>query len=141
MVWESNSRPKPFKNEIQGTDFVVKLSDVDPDGSSRNITPPLSGVIRTRYRDSESAPSLLEPGRIYKYTIGLMYTSPLFKEGHRLRVSITSSYSPHIDRNPNTGRPFGQDVEWVRATQTIFHDQKHASKIILPIIPGSPSRE
>jgi putative CocE/NonD family hydrolase len=128
-------------SSAKDTDFMVKLSDVHPDGYSQNITPPLSGVIRARYRDSESEPSLLEPGQIYKYKIGLMYTSFLFKKGHRLRVSLTSSYFPHIDRNPNTGRPFGLDAEWVRATQTIFHDPKHPSKIILPVIPRSPSFE
>jgi putative CocE/NonD family hydrolase len=70
-----------------------------------------------------------------------MYTSHLFKEGHRLRVFITSSYFPHIDRNPNTGQPFGEDAEWVRAKQTIFHDAEHPSKIILPVIPRDSSKE
>jgi len=122
-------------SSAKDTDFIVKVSDVHPDGYSQNITPPLSGVIRARYRDSESEPSLLDPGRIYQFTIELMYTSHVFKMGHRIRVFITSSYFPHIDRNPNTGRPFGKGKEWLRATQTIFHDPKHPSKILLPVIP------
>jgi putative CocE/NonD family hydrolase len=122
-------------SSAKDTDFVVKVSDVHPDGYSQNISPPLSGVIRARYRESESEPSLLTPGHIYKFTIGLMFTSHVFKKGHRIRVSITSSYFPLIDRNPNTGRPFGTDSEWICAKQTIFHDDTHPSRIILPVIP------
>ena len=122
-------------SSAKDTDFVVKVSDVHPDGYSQNITPPLSGVIRARYRESESVPSLLTPGHIYKFTIGLTFTSHVFKKGHRLRVSITSSYFPLIDRNPNTGHPFGTDSEWICAKQSIFHDDEHPSRIILPVIP------
>ncbi len=122
-------------SSAEDTDFVVKVSDVHPDGYSQSISPPLSGVIRARYRESEAEPSLLTPGHVYKFTIGLMFTSHVFKKGHRLRVSITSSYFPLIDRNPNTGHPFGTDSEWMCAKQTIFHDDEHPSRIVLPIIP------
>jgi putative CocE/NonD family hydrolase len=131
----------PIKAQIfasssaKDTDFVVKVSDVHPNGYSQNITPPLSGVIRARYRDSEFEPSLLTPGYNYEFDIGLMYTSHVFKKDHRIRVSITSSYFPHIDRNPNTGSPFGTDSEGICAEQTIFHDDRHPSRIILPVIP------
>ncbi len=122
-------------SSAKDTDFVVKVSDVYPDGYSQNITPPLSGVIRARYRDSESEPSLLNPGQIYKFHIDLMFTSHVFKEGHRIRISITSSYFPIIDRNPNTGHPFGEDAEWMCAKQAVYHDDKHPSRFILPVIP------
>ena len=122
-------------SSAKDTDFVVKVSDVHPDGYSQNITPPLSGVVRARYRDSESAPSLLTPGNIYEFAVGLMFTSQVLKRGHRLRISITSSYFPLIDRNPNTGHPFGKDSEGVCAEQTIFHDNEHPSRITLPVIP------
>jgi len=122
-------------SSAEDTDFVVKVSDVHPIGYSQNITPPLSGVIRARYRNSESEPSLLTPGHIYEFAVDLMFTSHVFKKGHRIRVSITSSYFPLIDRNPNTGHPFGTDSEMISAKQTIFHDDKHPSRIILPVIP------
>ncbi|MBN1224838.1 MAG: CocE/NonD family hydrolase [Candidatus Aminicenantes bacterium] len=128
-------------SSAKDTDFVVKVCDVHPCGYSQNITPPLSGVIRGRYRDSESEPSLLESGRIYKFSIALMHTSHVFKKGHRIRISVTSSYFPFLDRNPNTGRPFGEDDSWVRATQTIFHGPKNPSRIILPVIPRNTSKE
>jgi len=129
-VWASST--------AKDTDFIVKVTDVSPAGDSQNITPPLSGVIRARYRDSESKPALLEPGMVYRFVINSMSTSHVFKKGHRIRAWITSSFFPHVDRNPNTGQPFGEDSRMVRATQTIYHDARHPSRIILPIIARSP---
>jgi len=126
-IWASSS--------AKDTDFVVKIMDVYPDGYSQNITPQLSGILRARYRESESSPILLTPGKIYKFDIGLMYTSQVFKKDHRIRIAVTSSYFPHIDRNPNTGHPFGEDQEAVRAEQKIYHDKIFSSRIILPEIP------
>jgi len=125
-IWASSS--------ARDTDFIVKVTDVHPSGESRNITPPLSGVIRARYRDSESNPALLDPGRVYRFAIDSMSTSHVFKKGHRIRAWITSSFFPHVDRNPNTGHAFGEDSEIVRATQTIYHDAGHPSRIVLPVI-------
>jgi putative CocE/NonD family hydrolase len=125
-VWASSS--------AKDTDFIVKVTDVHPSGYSQSITPPLSGIIRARYRDSESNPSLLNPGQVYRFVIDSMSTSHVVRKGHRIRVWITSSLFPHIDRNLNTGHPFGTDSEIVQATQTVFHDSGHPSRIILPII-------
>ena len=44
------------------TDFVGKLMDVDPDGTSRILA---EGILRARFRDGFEAPSLVEPGRVY----------------------------------------------------------------------------
>jgi len=131
----------PIKAEIwasssaKDTDFVVKVTDVYPDGYSQNITPPLSGILRARYHESEFKQQLLVPGQIYKLSINLMYTSHVFKADHRIRVSITSSHFPHIDRNPNTGAPLGEDARLISAAQTIYHDERHPSLIMLPVIP------
>ena len=125
-VWASST--------AKDTDFIVKVTDVHPSGESQNITPPLSGVIRARYRDSESRPALLDPGTVYRFVIDSMSTSHVFRKGHRVRVWITSSFFPHVDRNPNTGHTFGEDSEMVRATQTIYHDARRPSRIILPVV-------
>ncbi len=117
------------------TDFIVKIADVRPDDYSQNITPPLSGIMRARYRESESNPVLLEPGKTYKFTIDSMYTSHVFKAGHKVRVWISSSYFPHVDRNPNTGKPFGSGTDMIPARQTIYHDAQRPSRIILPVMP------
>ena len=40
-----------------------------------------------------------------------------------------------LDRNPNTGHPFGLDTEMQVAEQTVYHTQKYPSHVVLPIIP------
>ncbi len=114
------------------TDFTAKLIDVYPDGRAYNLQ---DGIIRARYRASSTEPTLIEPGTIYEYTIDLWATSNVFKEGHRLRVDISSSNFPRFDRNPNTGNAFGMDDEMQTATQTIYHNSQYPSHITLPIIP------
>jgi uncharacterized protein len=116
------------------TDFVARLVDVHPNGFAQNLT---DGIIRARYRnfDRGEAPSLIEPGRAYEYEIDLWSTSNVFKAGHRIRLDVTSSSFPRWDRNPNTGHDFGADTELAVAQQTILHDRKHPSCVVLPIVP------
>jgi X-Pro dipeptidyl-peptidase C-terminal non-catalytic domain len=61
-----------------------------------------------------------------------------FEAGHRIRVQVTSSNFPAIDRNPNTGATLGMEgpFEWVRASQTVLHDAAHLSCINLPVVSG-----
>jgi len=92
------------------------------------------GIQRARYRDSDSNPTLITPGKVYKYTIHVWPTSNLFKAGHQMRLEISSSSEPMWDRNPNTGHPLFQDAEVKVADQTILHDKDHPSTITLPIV-------
>jgi predicted acyl esterase len=48
---------------------------------------------------------------------------------------VTSSLFPHFDRNPNTGDPIGKSARTEVAQQQIHHSARHASKIVLPLIP------
>jgi putative CocE/NonD family hydrolase len=115
------------------TDFVAKLVDVYPDGTTYNMA---EGVLRARYRESLSKPSLLKPGQVYRFEIDLVGTSVAFLKGHRIRVHVTSSHFPQFDRNPNTGATFGTTREFRPAQQTVYHDGARASHILLPVIPS-----
>jgi len=114
------------------TDFTAKLVDVRPDGYAQNL---LDGIIRARYRDSASAPRLMEAGRPYRFTIDLWATSNVFLPGHRIRLEISSSNFPRFDRNLNTGEPFGEGTRVIPARQTVFHQEEMASHVLLPVIP------
>jgi hypothetical protein len=118
------------------TDFTAKLVDVRPDGYAQNI---VDGIIRARFRKSRAAPELMRPGEVCRFEIDLWATSHVFMPGHRLRLEISSSNFPRYDRNPNTGGAFGADAELARAEQTVFHDAARASRLILPVVPGSAS--
>ena len=116
------------------TDFTVKLCDVWPDGTSINIT---EGIIRARYRESFEREVMLKPNQIYEFAIAAGVACHQFAAGHAIRVEISSSNFPHFDRNPNNGKPFGEDDEFVTASQTVFHDAVRASRIDLPVVAGA----
>ena len=115
------------------TDFTVKLCDVWSDGTSINIT---EGIIRGRYRNSLAHEKLLEPEKIYRFAIAAGVACHRFEAGHSIRVEVSSSNFPHFDRNPNNGKPFGEDSELVTASQTVFHDAARPSYIELPVVAG-----
>jgi len=114
------------------TDFTALIADVDEKGYARFLT---DGIVRARYRNSTERAELIEPGKIYKYTIDLWATSNVFKAGHRVRVYISSSNFPRFNRNLNTGEATMHGTKMVKARQTIYHDAEHPSAIVLPVIP------
>ncbi len=114
------------------TDFTAKLIDVHPNDYAQNVA---EGIVRARFRESLSTPSPIEPGRVYEYSVDLWATSHVFKPGHRIRLEVSSSNFPRYDRNPNTGHDFGADAELRVAHQTILHDSRYPSHLILPVIP------
>lgn len=116
------------------TDFTVKLVDVHPDGRAINVA---DGVVRARYRESLATPTPIEPDRIYEYRIRVGSTAMRFAAGHRLRLEVSSSNFPAIDRNSNTGKRLCEleAPDWQIATQTIFHDERYPSRLILPVVP------
>jgi len=117
------------------TDFTFTLCDVYPDGRSINLHGLDAGYLRMRYRNSLAKQELMTPGDIYKIRIGNVYTSNLFKKGHKIRVYITSSKAPHYDPNPNTGTEIATEKNLIPATNTVHHDSIKPSRVILPVIP------
>ncbi len=65
-------------------------------------------IIRCRYRNGFEREELMEPGEEVEVTILLPPTSNVFAAGHRIRVDVSSSNFPRLERNPNTGEPIGR---------------------------------
>src|SRR5689334_24597787 len=93
------------------------------------------GVMRARFRDGFDRPSLLKPGKAYKYDIDLWFTSRVIPAGHQLRVTVASAAFPKYDRNLNTGGDNERDTRYIVARQRILHDNAHRSFVRLPLIP------
>jgi len=115
------------------TDFTGKLVDVHPDGTALILT---DGILRARYRESLSTQKLMTPGEVYRLEIDLVATANVFFAGHRIRLEVSSSNFPRFDRNTNSGGVIAQETEadFVRATNTVWHDAVRASHLILPVI-------
>jgi uncharacterized protein len=121
------------------TDFTAKLVDVYPpnedypEGYDMILN---DSIIRTRFREGFDHEVMMEPGTPYKVGMELPPTSNLFAPGHRIRIDISSSNFPRLERNPNTGEPIGRQTHMVTADQTVFSDAEHPSKVVLPVIPA-----
>jgi putative CocE/NonD family hydrolase len=121
------------------TDFTAKLIDVYPpnedypDGYDLLLN---DTIVRTRYREGFEREVFMEPGTAYRVGMLLPPTSNVFAAGHRIRVDVSSSNFPRLERNPNTGEPIGRHTHHVVAHQTVFSDAEHPSHVVLPVIPA-----
>ena len=119
-------------SDCPDTDFAAKLIEVGPDGLAQNLC---YGIMRARFRKGFDKQVLLDPGVPQEYVIPMMQVGIRFKKGSRIRLDIASSDFPNFDRNHNTGRDFWSDPELRVARQTVFHDPRYPSRIVLPVIP------
>lgn len=115
------------------TDWFVKLIDVYPNGKAY---PMAEGILRARFREGLNKVSLLEPNKVYEFTVDMVGTAVVFQPGHKIRVDVTSSNFPQFDRNPNTGDPLGKSTKMRIATQTVHQGAIHPSAIVLPVVHG-----
>lgn len=71
--------------------IAVRLSDVMPDDQATRIT---YGLLNLTHRDGHAEPRPLQPGQRYRVRVPLNHIGHVFPAGHRLRVSISTSYWP-----------------------------------------------
>ncbi|WP_029112056.1 CocE/NonD family hydrolase [Mycobacterium sp. URHB0044] len=109
--------------DAPSTDWVVRVCDVDPGGTSRNV---VDGIVR----------SDAQPDEFTAQDVDLWSTSYVFRTGHRIRVQVTSSNFPRWARNFNTGEAVEDGTRARTAQQQIAHDAARPSRIILPVIPN-----
>lgn len=70
---------------------AVRLSDVAPDDKATRVT---FGMLNLSQRDSHQFPTHLIPGNRYRVRVQLNDIAQVFPPGHRLRLSISTSYWP-----------------------------------------------
>lgn len=130
-IWLSSTAPD--------TDVILRVCDVYPDGRSILL---MDYPLRARYRGGWDHQTRLKVGEpaLLKWHIG--WTSQIFAKGHRIRISLASTGAPLYEPNNQTGGP--QTRDWLKdaraATNTIWHDRDHGSRLIVPLIPSSEKR-
>lgn len=115
-------------------DLWARLLDVAPDGTAFNLMSPGLDVLRASYRDLAHGRQLLEPGKIYELHLDHLITSNVFRKGHRIRVQISASFYPNFSRNLQTGKSEVDSAKVRKAAIRVFHSQKNASRVILPVV-------
>jgi predicted acyl esterase/glycerophosphoryl diester phosphodiesterase len=133
VEWTGRVHAELFiSSTARDTDFIVRISDVYPDGRSILI---IDYPLRARYREGFEKEVLMEPGTVYKFRWPIGWLSQIFNKGHRIRVTIASTGAPYFEPNPQTGKPltieFPADAQ--KATNTIHHNHLHQSRIIAPV--------
>jgi putative CocE/NonD family hydrolase len=119
-------------SSARDTDFTAKLVDVYPDGRAIHLS---EGIVRARHRKSLERVEFLAPGEVDEFRIQMAPTSNLFRAGHHLRVEISSSNFPRFDRNLNTAEDMFTSTRMQVAHQTVLHDQRYPSHLVVPVIP------
>jgi len=104
--------------------------------SNRALDPSRSLPWKPWHRLTREASKKVIPGEIVAYAIEILATANLFRRGHRICIEISSLDLP-------TGVSGATNVEYIpyhigssRLTlHKIYHDAKHPSHLLLPIIP------
>ncbi|MFW5876643.1 MAG: CocE/NonD family hydrolase [Myxococcota bacterium] len=71
--------------------IAVRISDVAPDDRATRVT---YGVLNLLHRHEHANPEPLVPGRRYRVRVELNDVAQSFPSGHRIRLSISTSYWP-----------------------------------------------
>ena len=101
-----------------------------PDGRAVQIC---EGVIGVRFRESLEHPTLIEPGKVYEYTISLWETSNVFKPGIEYAwrsLVVISPDSLEIRIRASLWNECGH-----QGGEQIYHEAQYPSHFILPVIP------
>jgi predicted acyl esterase len=119
-------------SDAPDTDFIVRISDVYPDGRSILIA---DYVRRARYRDGFDKEVFMKAGEIYKVAFHVGWMSQIFNRGHRIRVTVASTGAPFYEPNPNTGEPLAIEFPAnARVAKNAVHvHAERASRVIAPV--------
>lgn len=95
--------------------IAARISDVADNGRATRIT---YGVLNLTHRTSHENPEYLEPGKKYMIKLNLNHIAQHFRKGHKIRLSLSTSYWPLVWPAPEP------------VTLTIYPDE---SSLSLPV--------
>ncbi|MFP4033649.1 MAG: CocE/NonD family hydrolase C-terminal non-catalytic domain-containing protein, partial [Desulfococcaceae bacterium] len=103
--------------------IAARLSDVLPEGPVTRVT---YGLLNLTHRESHENPAPLEPGKRYRVRVQLNDIAQRFPTGHRLRLSLSTSYWP---------------LAWTPPERTTLTLHTGESRLVLPVRPDSNEAE
>lgn len=136
-------------------DFIVKVIDVFPDdfsyrrmlGRDAKVQIPnyinagyqlmvRGEVMRGKFRESFSDPKPFEPGKTTKVKFTMPDVAHTFLPGHRLMITVQSTWFPLVDRNPQTFCDIYtcDESAYVKSTINVHCEQNAASLVKLPVV-------
>jgi len=89
------------------------------------------------YKEAQYRPDILADEAVVELVIDLLPTAWVFREGHRLRISIAGADYPtfrlHETLSP-ANDPHAEDN--IAPTVAVHRTEAHPSRIVLPVIPA-----
>ena len=117
----------------QYADVFVRVCDVDDRGVSRNV---VDGIRRLSPQTVPGADVQAGDDGVLAVDVELYPTGYRVLAGHRIRVQVSGGSFPRYARNFGTGEPFGSATRAVRCRFEIYHDSRHPSHVVLPVLPS-----
>ncbi len=122
-------------------DWVVKLIDVYPNGSSQGKMAGfelmiVDEIFRGRYRDSFLNPKPTKPDQVYHYKFSLHAADHVFLKGHKMMLQVQSSWFPLYDRNPQRFVPnimTASPEDYQPATIKVYSSAEYPTHLELPV--------
>lgn len=109
-----------FSSDASQALVSVRLNDVGPDGRSTRVC---LGLLNLTHRDSHEHATPLESGRRYDATVECDDIAHSFPAGHRIAVSLSTTYWP---------------IAWPSPTLTTLDIDCGESTLTLPVRPQRP---
>ena len=119
-------------SDCPDTDFMVRLTDVYPDGRSMLVA---DGAAKGRLRNGFDHEDMMDPNEVYEIVVRLPAVAMSFEAGHRIRAVVSSSNAPRFSKNPNTDDPIGaSDATAQVATNTLYFGGDQPARLVLPVV-------
>ncbi len=111
------------------TDFMLMVTDVAPDGSSRYIS---AGSLNSSHYPDMSKPKPMKPGEVRKFKMVVNPIAYVVQPGHRLRFSLAGGVTP-LPLPGQTGAEIsGKNPNYAKVT--IFQNAANPATLTIPII-------
>lgn len=112
-------------------DLVVRLVDQYPDGTNMLIN---DGIKRVRFRNGYTLAEeeFMIPDEVYEVDVDLPFTNYTWLDGHRIKIYVSGNSSIRWHLNLQDGLEMYSSAPAQTATITVYHNDLHNSKIILP---------
>lgn len=83
--------------DADSSNICARIVDIHPDGTATRVT---FGVLNLAHRDGNGEPQKMEPGKKTKIRLVLDAMGYRFGPGHRIRLSLSTSYWPMVLPGP-----------------------------------------
>ncbi len=118
-LWVASSAPDG--------DVVAEITDVAPDGSSRQV---VQGYLNLPRAADPAAPQPLVPGQAQRFVLETYPVAYVFQPGHRIRISLAGGAKPA----PDQAFPQGPGKNPAPFDLTILQDREHPAMLELPVV-------